>query len=129
MYFAESFPCRSLLSSTKRGMQDISLYMQMWGPNYATSGSLTSTNPFSFLVVNYHTLYLMVIPPALRRAIWTPLHRRFPMDLDEFNWSITLYLIKGEYYYCNFPLIKNKLRTFNHATILISLECFLKERS
>ena len=27
------------------------------------------------------------------------------MDLDEFNWSITLYLIKGEYYYCNFSLI------------------------
>ena len=28
------------------------------------------------------------------------------MDLDEFNWSITLYLIKGEYYYCNFSLIR-----------------------
>ena len=34
-----------------------------------------------------------------------PLHRHCPMDPDEFNWSITLYLIKGEYYYCNFSLI------------------------
>ena len=79
--------------------------MQTWGPSYATSGSSASTNPFSFLVVSYRTLYLMVIPSALRHAIQTPLHRCFPMDPDEFNWNITLYLIKGEYYYCNFFLI------------------------
>ena len=95
----KSFPYRSLfghiwrnpfligipLSSTKRGRQDISLYMQSQVASKPVSGPLAYPTPFSFIGVSL--LMALVFWCALLTPFTTPIRSSL---VDTYQWKLTI---------------------------------------
>ena len=76
------------MSSTKRGRQDISLYMQSWVANKPVSGSSAYPTPFSFIGVSL--LMASVFWCALLTPFTTPIRSSL---VDTYQWKLTILLV------------------------------------